>query len=116
MTVAFRSRWMEFLPDTGGNATDKTAKSPSVSFVSASPPHIRTRIVENPPRWQAGNRQELGHLGTAEQAAILAGMVKTGAVLVLEGEDGTMYRCHLDGAEMPADIATLPRHELKGVN
>ena len=62
--------------------------------------------------WQEHPARPMGHLSIADQTLVILSFVEAGYILVLEAEDGTRYRCHADGAELPPGIADLPRAEL----
>lgn len=99
-----------FLRELGTAQEAQKAQEAPLNALNTLNAHPNGR--NNSPKWKRGDRREVAHLSTPEQAAIIARMIQTGAVLVLEGEDGTLYRAHLDGAVLPEEAAGLPRYEL----
>ncbi len=108
-----------FLRELGTGKEAKEGKeAPLNSLNSLNSPGMGSNAPLNslnsllsPPKWKRGDRLEVGHLSTQEQTAIIRRMIETGAVLVLEGEDGVTYRCHKDGADLPEEAAGLPRYQ-----
>lgn len=87
------------------NAVDRYHQAhggPPLHIVPAAPPV---------PTWEEGPALPVAHL-SAEDLNIMATIfIESGAVLVLEAEDGTRYRAHADGALLPPGLEALPRHE-----
>ena len=98
------------LRELGTAKEAKEAKEVPLNSLNSLLSHSKEGI--RAPGWERGERQELDHLSTPVQLAIIANMVQTGAVLVLEDETGVTYRCHRDGVELPPDVDALPRYEL----
>lgn len=63
------------------------------------------------PHWREHPARPMGHLSKADQTLVILSFVEAGYILTLEAPDGTRFRAHAAGAELPPSIADLPRYK-----